>query len=396
MWKNNSFIQQILREANRISKDHTLILSLLLAPLFYAFFYGSIYLNKTEEEVSIAVVDHDHSETSRTFIRMIDETQSVKISLVTISLEGAQKSFMNTKVQGIVYIPRHFEADLKSLKGTDVKLFLNTSRFLPSNDINESVTEVALIIGAGVRFEYYKMHGSSTNAAFEKSMPISIDDRSLYVMPSTYGGFLLPGLLLLILQQTFLIGMAESIAREREKKTISAWLSISGNRIWKAIWGKGLFYLLLFSAYAFFFHVVNYHVLNLPISGSIALLSILLTGFFMVLIMFGTFFGSLFSKEIWALQFFAFSSYPIFLASGYSWPLFALNPALKAFAFMLPTTPALDAYIKIIYKNASILDIQYDLAHLILLGLFYGFLAWWRLGVLKKKNVAEITIIANQ
>lgn len=385
----STFIQQILREASRVSKDHTLILSLLLAPLFYAFFYGSIYLNKTEQEVHIAIVDHDHSDASRRFIRMIDEKQSINVALVTESLPEAKTQFIHTQVQGIVYISRNFEADLKSLKGSDVKIFLNTSRFLPSNDINESVTEVALIVGAGVRLKYYQMHGSNSDEALERAMPISIDDRSLYVMPSTYGGFLLPGLLLLILQQTFLIGMAESIAREREKKTVFDWLKLSGNSIWKAIWGKAMFFLLLFSAYAFFFHMVNYHVLNLPISGSIPLLVVLLTIFFMVLSMFGTFFGTLFSKEIWALQFFAFSSYPIFLASGYSWPLFALHPTVKAFAFILPTTPALEAYTGIIYKNASILDIQYNLAHLLFLGLVYGTLAWWRMKVLLGKNLAK-------
>jgi len=384
--RNNNLIKLVLREASRVTKDHTLILSLLFAPIFYAFFYGSIYLNKTEAEVPIAIVDQDHSDASRTFIRMIDETQSVTVAITTESLPVAKEQFMHTTVQGIVHIPRNFENNLKVLKGSDVKIFLNTSRFLPSNDINETVTEVALTIGAGVRLEYYQMHGSNSQESLDRAMPIIIDDRSLFVLPSTYGGFLLPGLLLLILQQTFLIGMTESIAREREKNTVSDWLAMGDNSISQAIWGKSLFYLILFSAYALFFHMINYHVLNLPIAGSASLLILVLTVFFMVLAMFGTFFGTLFSKEIWALQFFAFSSYPIFLASGYSWPLFAMNPVLKAFAFMLPTTPALEAYTSIIYKNATLYDIQLAIGHLLLLGMFYGILAMWRMRIIGNKE----------
>ncbi len=393
MSTKNTLIKLMLREASRVAKDHTLILSLLFAPIFYAFFYGSIYINKTEKEVPIIIVDNDHSDASRTFIRMINESQIVEVAIVTEDINEAKSQFLHTKVQGIIHIPKNFEADLKGIKGTDVKMFLNTSRFLPSNDINQTVHEIALIIGAGVRLKYYQMHGSNSTQSLDRAMPISIDDHTLFVLPSTYGGFLLPGLLLLILQQTFLIGMTESIAREREQKTVGDWLKQSGGNLWKSIWGKSLFFLILYAAYSLFFHVVNYHVLDLPINGSISLLVVLLTLFFLVLALFGTFFGTLFSKEIWALQFFAFSSYPIFLASGYSWPLFTLNPVIQAFAFILPTTPVLEAYIGIVYKNASIIDIQYNLAHLLLLGVCYGGLAWWRM---KKLSTLEMSTPSNE
>ena len=39
------------RELKNVSKDSSLFLILLLAPILYAFMYGSIYLNKGEEKV---------------------------------------------------------------------------------------------------------------------------------------------------------------------------------------------------------------------------------------------------------------------------------------------------------------------------------------------------------
>lgn len=390
MKKSQSFfLKSTLREANRISKDHTLILSLLLAPIFYAFFYGSIYLNKTESEVAIAIVDKDKSSLSREYIRMITQDQRVKIGNFSPDFEHAKLKFMNLEVQGILAIEKGFERNLKRMQKADVSLFLNTSRFLPSNDINKTVSSVSVMVGAGLRIKYFEMHGHNDALSLREAMPITIDDKSIFLHPSTYGGFLLPGLLLIILQQTFFIGLAESIAREREQKTFKQWLRLGNDNIWHAIFGKGFFFLFLYFCYTLFFHVVNYNVLNLKIQGNIALLTFLIFIFFNVLLMFATFIGSLFRKEIWALQFAAFSTYPIFLLAGYSWPTSAMNDFLQFIAYLLPTTPVLNAYAAIVFKNASFNQVSGDVIHLFSLGIFYGFLAFWR--IRKLKNLEEIS-----
>lgn len=385
-WKSSFFIRALLRETKRVGKDHTLILSLLFAPIFYAFFYGSIYLNKTESEVDIVVVDYDMTSLSRQYARMIDQTQTVNVKLRTASLQEAKALYLNTEVQGVLVIERNFERQLKRLQSTDVGLILNTSRFLPSNDINETVSEISLMIGAGIRLEYYEMHGDNDELSLVQAMPIDIEDHAIFVTPSTYGGFLLPGLLLLILQQIFLIGLSESMAREREKGTVGEWLELSKGRIWPAILGKGFFFMILFSAYALFFHIINFSVLDLGVGNSPLLLAFLIAVFYTVLLFFGTFFGSLFSKEIWALQFFAFSSYPFFLLSGYTWPLYAMNDFLQGIAFLIPSTPMLEAYSALVFKDASFSQILKPLLHLAGLGVLYAGLAYWRIHALKLKE----------
>src|SRR5687768_12074102 len=93
----------LLREVKRVAHDHSLLLTLLIAPLLYAFFYGSIYSYKTEEEVPIAVVDEDGSGLSQTLIRQIDNTQMVTVAAVT-SLEKAKESMYQGHTQGFLYI----------------------------------------------------------------------------------------------------------------------------------------------------------------------------------------------------------------------------------------------------------------------------------------------------
>ena len=79
-----------LREAKMVAHDHSLLLTLLIAPLLYAFFYGSIYSYKVEEKVLLAVADDDKSELSRTFLQQVANMQ---IAAVTgaVDLRDAQE-----------------------------------------------------------------------------------------------------------------------------------------------------------------------------------------------------------------------------------------------------------------------------------------------------------------
>ena len=381
----------ILREAKRISKDFTLILTLLIAPLFYAFFYGSIYINKVEQSVKIIVVDKDNSELSKTLTKMFDESSYVEVVGVTPNFEQAKNAFMAYQVQGIIQFSKDFEADIKRMKGADLLMFLNTSKFLPSNDIKEAISTIVMTASAGVRLEYYKATMNDKDRALVMAQPILLQDHSIFTNFTNYTDFLLPGLLLIILQQTFLMGLSESIAREVEKNTFTEWFSVSKNKILPNVFGKGLFFYLLFLAYTLFFIVVNYSVLGLNFDGDFFSLLFLFLIFFTTLLMFGSFLASFFTKEIYALQFFAFTTYPFFLMAGYAWPLEAMNPVLKLISFLIPTTHMLEAYIKIVYNGLGFTDCLEDILYLVVLLFFYGSLVHFRYAYLvKKQDVATI------
>ncbi len=377
--------RHIGREIFRISKDFTLILSLLLAPIFYAFFYGSIYKNKVEQNVKVVVVDQDHSELSKTLIRMFDESSYVDVERVTRDFSLAKRAFTEMEVQGIIYFEPNFEVNIKKMHGADLALILNTSKFLPSNDIKEAVSKIVMTVGAGVRMAFFKQMGNNSDYSLTMAQPILLADHSVFVDYTNYTDFLLPGLLLLILQQTFLIGLAESISKEFEKNTLLDWFRLSENNIIRSIFGKTFFYFILYFAYAIFFLTIIFHAFGLTNIGGFVSLLILFSVFFVVLMFLASFIASFLKKEIYALQFFAFTTYPFFLLSGYAWPIEALNPLLKIFSYFIPTTHMIDAYIKIIYGGLSWVDCLPQLVNLLVLALFYGTLVYWRYGIFLRK-----------
>ncbi|GAA3749009.1 ABC transporter permease [Flavobacterium ginsengisoli] len=374
--KQNSLISLFFREVSLIGKDHSLLLTLLIAPLLYAFFYGSIYINKEEFEVKLGVVDDDHSRLSRLLQQNIDNSPIVQLIHFS-NLKDAEEQMYQGNCQGYFYIPEGTETNLLSLKQSNVVLAVNASRFLPSSDLLMSVQQICLTIGAGVRLQYFqKSEGMSTAVAMDNVMPVNLDYRPLFNERSSYGAFLLPGLLALILQQTLLIGLSESVAGERQNLRLREWMNAG---VSNGIWGKGLFYLLLFSSYAFFFLNVNYKILDLPQRANGLELGILLVLFIATLVPMAQFIGSLFKSQLVCLQMMAFSTYPIFLITGYSWPHESLPLLLQWLANLLPTTPFIAIYTRMVQSGAGLWENVSAFFHLIFLWIFYSFICFVRI-----------------
>ncbi len=373
----------LLREVKMIAHDHSLLLTLLIAPLLYAFFYGSIYSYKTEEEVPIAVVDEDRSGLSQTLIRQLDNTQMVNVAAVT-SLENAKESMYHGHIQGFLYIEKGMEKKVLGLQQANMVLAVNAARFLPSSDVMGTVTQVGLMAGAGVRLQYLQKKGMNTETARQEVMPLMPDFHPLFNTRTDYGTFLLPGLLAMILQQTLLLGLAGGTAAERQRKTFAGWMEQAGSNLSMALYGKGMFYFILFCCYAFFFLTVNFRVLGLQLMGNPFELALVTALFLLSLIPMGIFTGLLFRSQLLCTQLMAFSTYPIFLITGYTWPIAQLPEGLKVVSSLLPITPFLALYQGIVQQGAHITDRLPDLYHLCIL-----WICWTLICLLKMKHTAN-------
>lgn len=380
-----AFADLFKRELRLITNDHSLLLTLLIAPVLYAFFYGSIYINKEEQDVKIAVVDGDGSSLSRLISKEINATKIAAVIPVA-NLEQAKEKMYHGDVEGYLYLESGLESNVLSLQQGNVVLALNASRFLPSSDLTSAITKICLTLSAGVRLNYFKMQGKGSELAMQETNPVKLDYRPLYNESGSYGGFLLPGLLALILQQTLLIGLSESMSAERGEKRLSELLRLGRGSPSAMLWGKGLWYFLLYCCYALFFLTVNFQILNLPLRGSVFDISVLMVLFLLTLIPMGLWIGSLFKSQIIAMQVLAFSTYPIFLITGYSLPYVSLPEAIQWISALLPTTPFLKSYQSVTQAGGSLMDNMGAVVHLIILWLFFAGLFIFRFKRLEKRE----------
>lgn len=383
MWRD--ILKIILREIHRTTLDHSLLLTLLGAPILYAFMYGSIYINKVEQKVKMAVIDEDGTYYSRLLTTEINSTAEVQVVPVR-SLDEAQEELKYGNVQGYFYIEKDFERKLLSLQQTQVSLAVNASRFLPASDITAAVTKVCLTIGGGVRKIYFNKQGMNDKEAMANTNPISLDYRPLFNESVGYGSFILPGLLAIILHQTLLIGLCCNMTLERQEKTLGQLKNLSKGNLSSILIGKSVFIFLAFVVFSQFFMTVNFSIFDMPLKANYWEVSLLFALLIICIIPMAYLIGSFFKNSLLVVQVMAFSSYPIFMITGYSMPLQALPEGIQFLSNLLPITPFLKLYTLMVQGGASITDQPQQILHMLILGLLFSLLYMWRMKYLMKKE----------
>ena len=389
----NKIWQYLIEEAKLIADDHSILLTVIGAPILYFFFLGSIYMYKDIEAISFAVVDLDKSTSSRKLTRLLDSQQKVKITNVSYDFAEGIDLLNSMEVQGFLLFPKGFEKKLKRLEGADVKLYLNNTRFLPSNTLKEEVSKLMLTAGAGIRLKYFVAQGMHPENAMELVVPIMPVIKPMYNTTNNYGDFLLPGLFLLIIHQTLLIGLGESIARKRQhgfKSLKKAWKE---NSFFKYFLGKTGFYVLLYIAYFFFLYTMVFPAFNLPVNGSILALVLVSFIFLITVTLLTLLVASFYRSQIGYMEVMAFLSYPIFLISGYSWPITSMPLPLQWLSKMLPISPMLESVRKLTVMGGSFEHIISPLINLLILGIVFYIAVYFRFRYLanKKEDIALST-----
>ena len=388
MYNRKSFIQGFKDEIQTVINDHSVLLTVLAAPLVYVFLMGSIYMKKEVKQIPFAVVDYDKTPTTRNFTRLLSASPTIRLENQPATYQEGVDEMYALKIQGFLVFPKGFEKALLKGEGCDVKLYLNTTRFLPSNDLNRAVNTIFQTVGSGIRLHYYAAKGLNEKYAMQLINPVMADVHPVYNATNNYGDFLLPGLLFLILQQTLLIGLGESFVRSREKGTLQNVLQGNGNSIAAWFSGRLSYYFLLYAAYILFYLGVVFHGMDIPMRGNPVAMFTISMLFLLVVMVYTMLVASFSKKQIRIMEALAFTSYPLFLLSGYSWPVAAMPQPLQWLAAIIPTTPMMDAVTKLFVEGSSWGPVLTDIKQLLVMLVVSLLLFYWRMTVLKRKMVA--------
>lgn len=381
-----NFLKVIKREIEIIAKDRNIFTILILVPVFYVFMYGTLYWNKTEIKLPVIVVDMDRSEFSQTFIKRINAHQLIDVISVTGDLSYAKKEMDKMNIHGIVYIPHNSNNLLDTKKSITIEAFLNTTRFLVSNDINKALNETALSFASDSREIYLKSVGYNSRESETLIEPIKSDVRAMFNRNETYGDFLIPGIIALVLHQTLLIGLSENIARERQNiNIIKEYKQISGKNAFTALAGKSCFYFILYLSYALFFFSTAFYVFKINLAGNALTLTLITSLMILSTIFLSIFISSFFKRKFVALIIIAFSTYPLFLISGYVFPSYAMPLPLQYFSKIFSITPYLNSYIRVTQLGAGFEDIYTEIINLLLITVSLFVFSLFRIKYLFKK-----------
>ena len=368
-------------EARTIGRDEGVVLFMLFVPLFYPILYSWIYNNEVVREVPVAVVDASRSALSREFVRRYDASPDVKVAYFCNSIEEARRLVAKQEVNGIVYLPEDLSKRLNRMEQATVSVYCDMSLMLAYKAIFTAATSVSSLMNANLQVALAPGYTDHENSI--TTQPLNYEEVAMFNSTGGYGNFILPGVLMLIIQQTLLLGtgLLYGSRRERGFFITSSTLPILKRRLpmLRIITGRTLCMLLIYAAvtaYVLLAIPKMFHFVQLLHPADLVLFVL---PYLLACIFFAMTIGMLIPQREDVMLVVVFTSVGLLFLSGVSWPQSHIPSFWRAFACLFPSTFGIQGFVKLNTMGALISDIVYECRMLWIQALIYFLLALWLL-----------------
>lgn len=373
-------------------RDQGVLIFFILVPLVYPLIYAFIYTNETIREVPAVAVDNSRSSLSREYLRKVDATPDVNIVTYCADMEEAKLMMKDRKAYGVIYIPADFSDNIARGKQTQVSLYCDMSGLLYYKALLLANTNVSLTMNADIKVE---RAGNSTERQDEiTAYPVEYEDVALYNPTNGFAAFLIPVVLMLIIQQTLLLGIGLSAGTAREHNQFRDLVPINRhyNGTLRIVMGKGLSYFMVYSLVSVYILCVVPWIFKLnriAIPGELALF---ILPYLAACIFFSMTASIAIRNRETCMLLFVFTSVPLLFLSGISWPAAAIPPFWKYFSYIFPSTFGINGYVRINSMGATLNEVAFEYRALWLQAGFYfitACLVYRRQIILSRRHMIE-------
>lgn len=334
-------------ELRNIFRDEGVLVFFFLVPLAYPLLYAFIYTNEVVREVPVVVVDDCSTPQSREYLRHIDATADVAVVARCRDMESARREVAERNAYGIVYVPRDFSRRLARGEQTEVSIFIDMSGMLYYKAVLTANTNVSLAMNARIKV---KRAGNTTEAQDRVTEhPIAYEEISLYNPQNGFAAFLIPAVLILIIQQTLLLGVGISAGTAREHNRFRELLPVNRHYtgLLRIVLGKSWAYLLVYLPLSVYVLGVVPRLFSLNRIGNPWDMALFVVPYLLACIFFAMTVSVLVRQRETCIMLIVFSSVPLLFLSGVSWPGSAIAPFWKVVSGFFPSTFGINGYLKL-------------------------------------------------
>ena len=342
-------------------RDQGVLIFFILVPLVYPLIYAFIYTNETLRDVPVAVVDQSHSTLSREYLRKVDATPDVQIAAYCADMEEAQQMMKERRAYGIIYLPADFSDAIAKGEQTQVSIFCDMSGLLYYKCILLANTEVSLEMNADIKIQ--RAAGNTTHRQDEiTAYPIAYRDIALYNPTNGFAAFLIPAVLMLVIQQTLLLGIGLSAGTAREKNQFRTLVPINRhyNGTLRIVLGKGLSYFMVYAVVSVYVLCVvpwMFRLNRIALPGELALFMV---PYLAACIFFAMTLSVAVRNRETCMLLFVFTSVPLLFLSGISWPAASIPPFWRYVSYLFPSTFGINGYVRINSMGAVLNEVQWE------------------------------------
>lgn len=347
-------------ELRNMVKDSGVLIFFFLVPLAYPLLYSFIYTNEVARDVPVAVVDDSRTSRSRDYLRRIDATADVDVAVRCANMEEARRLMMQRDVYGIVYLPADFSDRLARGEQAHVSIFTDMGSLLYYKALLTANTDVSL----GMNAEIKVARAGNTTGQQDKvtEYPIVYEEVSIFNPQNGFAAFLIPAVLILIIQQTLLLGIGIAAGTAREKNQFRELIPIDRHYtgLLRIVFGKSLAYLLAYIPISVYVLGVVPRLFRLNQVGHPGDLALFALPYVLACIFFAMTVSVFMRHRETCIMLIVFTSVPLLFISGVSWPGTAIPAFWQHVSCLFPSTFGINGFIKINNMGAAFADVRHE------------------------------------
>lgn len=347
-------------EWKNVFRDEGVMIFFFLVPFIYPVLYSFIYNNEVVHEAKMVVVDDSRTAWSREFIRRVDASPEVKVVRVCPDMADAKDRMDRKEAYGILLIPSDFSKDLHSGRQTTVSLYSDMSALLFYKAFLLAATEVSLDMGAEIASR--NAPASTEQQQIIQVQPIPSESVVLFNTQNGFASFLVPAILILVIQQTLIlgIGMLGGTARETNRYRSLVPVSRHFNGTLRIVLGKSLAYLLIYAVVCLWVLVLVPYLFSLPQVGHPLDMLLFVFPFLLASIFLAMTLSGLMTTREEPMMVFVFTSVIFLFISGISWPKEAIPEFWRWVGCLVPSTAGIQGFVRINTSGATLNEVMHE------------------------------------
>ena len=358
-------------EMKQVFKDEGVLIFFIIVPLIYPLLYSWIYNNEVVHEVPVVVVDHSHSGLSRELIRKLDASADVKIFCHAADMDEARSLVSRQLVKGIYYIPSDFATRLNRMEQATLSVYCDMSLMLSYKAIYQTAVNVTQYMGAEIQ---KKLSGKYTVREEQiQTRPLDYQDVPMFNPQGGYGTFVIPAVLMLIFQQTLVLGIGLGAGTAREKSPYGDLVPIhpAYAGIYRIVCGKALCYIMIYMVMGAYLTMVVPRIFSFVAMVKAWDLFCLMLPYLLACVFFGMTVSCLVRYRENVMLLMVFISLPLLFLTGVSWPQSAIPGVWQGVSWLFPSTFGARAFVRMNTMGATLGDVTTELRVLWIQAAFY-------------------------
>lgn len=351
-------------EMRQVFRDEGVLIFFVLVPLAYPLLYSWIYNNEVVRDVPVVVVDQSHSHLSRQFIRECDASPDVRVVSHAGSLDEAEELVSRQVARGIYLIPADFAVKVNRMEQGVVSVYCDMSLMLTYKAIYQ--TAVAVTQSMGTELQVRASGNATDREDAVTTRPLAFDDVPIFNPAGGYGNFIIPAVLMLILQQTLVLGIGLAAGTAREDNRYGDLIPIhrAYRGVFRIVGGKSLCYLMIYAVMAAYLTMVVPRLFSFLTLVKGHDLLLFMIPYLLACVFFGMTVSCLVRYRENVMLLMVFISVPLLFLSGISWPQSNMPGAWQGVSWLFPSTFGIRGFARMNVMGATLSDVLPEVRYL--------------------------------